>query len=105
MEFYSSIGFDGVRFHLEANRPDGTIVTARIPVGLHTDQDHDAAVLALRQAYTTLRQWSLDAAAANTDWPNKTAAQKDAAIRETIRRLGIFFDRFADLLITLNADA
>jgi hypothetical protein len=28
-----------------------------------------------------------------------TAVQKDNATRETIRRLGIFLDRFADLLL------
>jgi hypothetical protein len=53
----------------------------------------------IKQAYLTLRQWSADAAQTDTDWPTKTAAQKDAATRETIRRLGIFLDRFADLLL------
>jgi len=53
----------------------------------------------LRQAYQTLRQWSNDAAQTNTDWPTMTQGQKDAALRETIRRLGLFFDRFADLLL------
>lgn len=53
----------------------------------------------IRNAYSTLRQWSLDAQAAYDDWPNKTAVQKDATQRETIRRLGIFMDRLADLLL------
>jgi hypothetical protein len=53
----------------------------------------------VKQAYATLRQWSADAQAAYDDWPNKTNAQKDAATRETIRRLGVFFDRFADVLL------
>ena len=53
----------------------------------------------VKQAYQTLRQWSADAAQTNTDWPTMTAGQKDNATRETIRRLGIFLDRFADLLL------
>ena len=53
----------------------------------------------LRQAYATLRQWSADAAQADTDWPTLTQAQKDARLQITIRRLGVFFDRFADLLL------
>ena len=53
----------------------------------------------IKQAYTTLRQWSADAAQVNTDWPTMTANQKDNTQREVIRRLGIFFDRFADLLL------
>jgi hypothetical protein len=53
----------------------------------------------LKSAYSTIRQWSLDAQAAYDDWPNKTAAAKDATTRETIRRLGVFMDRLADLLL------
>jgi len=53
----------------------------------------------VKQAYNTLRQWSADAANTNTNWPTMSNAQKDAAMRETIRRLGIFLDRMADLLL------
>jgi len=53
----------------------------------------------LRNAYQTLRQWSVDAATNHTNWPTMTNAQKDAAQRETIRRLGILMDRLADLLL------
>ena len=53
----------------------------------------------LRTAYQTLRQWSADAAQVNTDWPAMSTLQKDNATRETIRRLGLFLDRFADLLL------
>ena len=35
----------------------------------------------------------------DSDWPTMTAGQKDTAMRETIRRLGIFLDRFADVLL------
>lgn len=57
------------------------------------------ADVATRNAYQTLRQWADDAAQVNTDWPTMTQAQKDNALRETIRRLGVFLDRFADLLL------
>lgn len=53
----------------------------------------------LRAAYQTLRQWSLDAAQTDADWPTMTQAQQAAAMRIVIRRLGTFFDRFADLLL------
>ena len=54
---------------------------------------------ACRAAYQTLRGWAADAAQVNTDWPGMSAAQKDTAMRETIRRLGLMLDRFADLLL------
>lgn len=53
----------------------------------------------LRQAYATLRQWSLDAAQTDTEWDTLTQAQKNARLQIVIRRLGTFFDRFADLLL------
>ncbi len=99
-----SVGHDGTRFVLTSNI-DGTIRTARLAVGTHTDAEHDAAVAALRGAYTTLRQWATDAATANTNWPTMTAVQKDATTRETIRRIGLFMDRFGDFLVAMNADA
>lgn len=101
---FGSVGYDGTRFVLTSNF-DGTVRTARLAAGSHTDQEHDAAVAALRQAYTTIRQWAADAATANTNWPTMTAAQKDATTRETVRRLGVFLDRFGDLLVLLNGDA
>lgn len=57
-----------------------------------------------RQAVPTLRQWSQDAANANTNWPTLTQAQKDNALRLAVMRLGIFFDHFADLLQTTILD-
>ncbi len=64
-----------------------------------------SSLTGLKQAYPTLRQWAQDAATANTNWPTMTAAQKDATTRESIRRLGVFLDRFGDALILLNGDA
>lgn len=60
------------------------------------------AGVGVRQSYLTLRQWADDAAQVNTDWPTMTQGQKDNATRETIRRLGVFLDRFADLLLLEN---
>jgi hypothetical protein len=53
----------------------------------------------LRQAYTTLRQWSADAETESTAWATQSQAQRDAAMATTFHRLSIFFDRFADLLL------
>jgi len=53
----------------------------------------------IKSAYATLRQWSLDAQNAFDTWDAKPAGQKDATTKETIRRLGIFMDRLADLLL------
>lgn len=53
----------------------------------------------VRQSYATLRQWSLDAAATDAEWDTLTNTQKFARMQIVIRRLGIFFDRFADLLL------
>ncbi len=83
---------------------DGTVTQVRIAGGSHTDQEFAVAIAALRSAYPTLRQWATDAATANTNWPTMTANQKDATMRESIRRLGVFLDRFGDLLVTLNGD-
>jgi hypothetical protein len=53
----------------------------------------------LKQAYTTLRQWSLDAETESGAWAGQSQAQRDAAMTTTFHRLSLFFDRFADLLL------
>ena len=53
----------------------------------------------LQQSYQTLRNWADDATQVHADWPTMTQAQKDAVMREVIQRLGVFFDRMADLLL------
>jgi hypothetical protein len=63
------------------------------------DEQRHLSPARLQQAYSTLRSWSDDAETTHTDWPTMTAGQKDAAMREVIQRLGLFFDRFADLLL------
>ncbi len=47
---------------------------------------------------STLQSWAADAATVNTNWPGMTAAQKDAATRETIRRLGLMASFMANTL-------
>jgi hypothetical protein len=100
-----SVGYDGERFLLTTTAPDGSTSTARLAEGGHTDADHDAAITGLRQGYSTVRQWAQDAANTNTNWPTMTQNQKDTAMRETIRRLGVLLDHVGDLMVTLNADA
>ena len=80
--------------------PDGLIDTEVIHNDLTgEDEQRHLSPERIRQSYATLRDWSADAAQVNTDWATMTQGQKDAALKETIRRLGLFFDRFADLLL------
>lgn len=53
----------------------------------------------IRQAYNTLRQWSIDAETESAAWNGQSQAQRDAAMTATFHRLSVFFDRFADLLL------
>ena len=83
---------------IPVNMGDGQVHTRRV-IYDGEDEQRYLSPERLRAAYLTLRQWSVDAAQVNTDWPTMTAGQKDNATRETIRRLGLFLDRFADLLL------
>jgi hypothetical protein len=86
--------------NVENYGPGGLIDTEVVEFDLTgEDEQRYLSPPRIRQAYNTLRQWSADAAQVNTDWPTMTNVQKDNATRETIRRLGIFLDRFADLLL------
>jgi hypothetical protein len=53
----------------------------------------------VKQAYQTLRQWSLDAETESAAWAGQSQAARDAAMATTFHRLSVFFDRFADLLL------
>lgn len=101
---FATFGFDGTRYVLTSN-VDGAATSAFLAAGTRTAQEHDQTIARLRQDYATIRQWSLDAATTNTNWPTMTQAQKDSAIRETIRRLGVLLDRVGDVLVALNANA
>lgn len=86
--------------NIEHYGPDGLINTEVVEFELTGEEEQRyLSPERLQQAYNTLRNWSADAATTNTNWPTMTATQKDNATRETIRRLGIFLDRFADLLL------
>ena len=78
--------------------PEGLIDTTTVTL-TGEDEHRYLSPDRVRTAYQTLRQWSVDAQANYDTWPTKTNAQKDAAQRETIRRLGVLMDRLADLLL------
>lgn len=102
-ETFSSIGYEDGWFTLTYTI-DGETRVARFAGGTQSTQDADARAALLRAAHPQLKQWAVDAAGVNTNWPTMTQQQKDTALRETIRRLGLFFDNFAELLASLNAD-
>ena len=103
------ITFDGSRYivssDLDLPGAPQTGLTAHLATGTHSSAEHDQAIQKLRQSYQTVRQWAQDAANTNANWPTMTQTQKDTALRETIRRLGVLLDHVGDLMITLNADA
>ena len=53
----------------------------------------------IKNAYTTLRQWSADAETESAAWTGQSQAARDQAMAVTFHRLSVFFDRFADLLL------
>lgn len=81
---------------------DGSAFTPRVPSARETTQAQSPENL--RQAYTTLRQWSQDAQATYNAAVAGNRALTAAEQREFIRRVGVFFDRMADLLIRLDFD-
>lgn len=62
------------------------------------EQDKRAATDNLSQAYATLKQWSADAQATYDTAVAGNRALTAAEQREFLRRVGVFFNRFADLL-------
>lgn len=86
-------------YTIENYGPGGELLSTSSVTLTGEEEQAYLALVRVPAAYQTLRQWSLDAQSAYDDWPNKTAAQKDAVQRETIRRLGVFMDRLADLLL------
>jgi len=98
-----SVGHDGTRFVLTSTI-DGTVRTARLAAGSHTDQEHDAALVKMRASYAALRQWKTDADTAVAAWDGRTVAQNMAVLKVVVQRFGALADGMADLLQTLNAD-
>lgn len=99
-----TVGHDGTRFILTSN-VGGTVRTARLAPGTHTDQEHDALLVKLRASYSALRQWKVDADAAVTAWDGRTVAQNMAVLKVVVQRFGNLADGMADLLQTMNADS
>lgn len=58
----------------------------------------------LKKSYTTLRQWAQDARDEVAAWDSQTTAQRNAAIKVTIDRLGKLCDGMADLIKTGGLD-
>lgn len=58
----------------------------------------------VRTAYSTLKQWAVDAEATYDAATTATRGLTAGEQREVVRRLGIFFDRFADLLVVHGLD-
>lgn len=81
---------------------NGVLVASDIRTITDAEVFEQQAPTRLRASIAGLRQWALDGQDAYTTWPTKTAAQKDAVQRETIRRFGVLSDRLADLLQHLN---
>lgn len=81
---------------------DGKVFTPRVPSAREVTKA--TAPGNLRRDYAGLKQWAQDAATTDAGWAALSAAQKDTIQRTVIRRLGIFFDRSADLLVTLDLD-
>jgi len=86
------------QYTIENYGPGGLISTETVTLTGEPEQAY-LSPERVRQAYTVLRQWSADAAQTDADWPSMNNAQRDAATRVVVRRLGVFFDRFADLLL------
>lgn len=80
---------------------NGVLIDSRdvITERVGEEDQHYLAATRLDQARATLLQWSQDAATADAEWDSLTQAQKNARMQVVIRRLGVFFDRFADLLL------
>ena len=70
-----------------------------------TVDDYDADVVLdqkatnVSQAVTTLRQWATDAAGTTV-----TTGNQVTVLQQVVDRLGIFFDRFADLIESKRLD-
>lgn len=58
----------------------------------------------VKTAVPTLRSWAIDAANASNSWSGWDQSQKNTAMKTVITRLGVFFDRFADLIEGRNID-
>ncbi len=94
---------------VEYRRFDGSLTIQEIrpatPDEIVTVDDYDAGLVLdqkatnVSQAVVTLRQWASDAESTTV-----TKANSVATLQTVINRLGIFFDRFADLIESRRLD-
>jgi hypothetical protein len=78
---------------------DGELVSRETVVLEGDDAERDLAPERIRNAYTTAREWAADAERVVAAWDGMAPAAKDAALQETIRRLGIMLDVIADQIL------
>ena len=94
---------------VEYRRFDGSLVIQEqrpaTPDEIVTVDDYDDGVALnqkatnVSQAVTTLRQWAVDAAGTTVNNGNNRAVTQ-----QVVDRLGVFFDRFADLIESRRLD-
>lgn len=82
---------------------DGTNFTARVPTTQETARG--AAPAKLTAGYPVLRQWAIDGRNLSTNMIGATRSMTAAEEAEVIRRLGLFFDYFADVLAYVQLDS
>lgn len=63
------------------------------------NDDRDTKLVTVAASIATLRQWAVDAASTNVTNGNNTAVTQTV-----VDRLGVFFDRFADLIEAQRLD-
>ena len=84
--------------------PGGVLLSETLVTVSDEDIERETSPERLRIIISTLRAWSADAKTVYADWPNKTAAQKDAVNREVVQRLGRLCDGLIDVLLYLTLD-
>lgn len=64
----------------------------------------DGRKVKFKTALAVVEQYEADAQTAYDDWPNKTPAQKDVVMRETVKRFGVIAGRLVDCIKGLRLD-
>lgn len=82
---------------------DGTNFAARVPTVQETTRG--AAPAKLTAGYPVLRQWAIDGRNLSASMVAGTRAMTAAEQAEVVRRLGLFFDYFADVLAYVQLDS
>lgn len=78
---------------------DATVNSTIAAYAYNPDWNTPSERLSLRGAVSTLRSWAQDARDEVSAWDGQTQAQKNAALKVLIQRLGVLLDRFADSLV------